>query len=526
MTMTDNLKTWLRENCGVAQAADDATYTKVASEAILDGRLTKEHLTELQKDPDAGKAESLADSFKAMAIAMVESQKHVAEQTKAIGELASAMKAQANRRTSGITPDMVTGDGEDGTVVKHITADKRYSTTKGNRYFPTKDSKGRPMPFGGQRMFDGGMMGRRFIDEPSELDRAVCGAFAKVKLFAPLVAKKQMPASVITEHERELFRYAVDKMKWGGYFDPQKEDSYVNADYLSDGQKAAILDDGGATGGLEIVPIVFDDAIITTPLLHSEFYPRVNVVNLPRGRRVEGAKVANPNWAWAATEATAIPEITNTASFVSEFNTDIMTVTGYMTMGRDFLADTPVNFGDIVTQNIGQGLLNELDDVIVGGDGTTQPDGIVGTLTNVVSMGGAWSVGNMELLYFGIGKEYTQGTDTNRICFGANQLSYQRIRAIATGVTGDVRLAFGMEISDYMLFGHPFLISDTYGNAQASFSNLSRYRMYRVLGMQTEMTTDGQTLMLANSALLVFRARFGGQLEDFEASAYTVTGQV
>jgi len=54
--------------------------------------------------------------------------------------------------------------------------------------------------------------------------------------------------------------------------------------------------------------------------------------------------------------------------------------------------------------------------------------------------------------------------------------------------------------------------------------NLSRYRIYRRLGMNVASTTEGRTLMMNNKWLLIARARFGGQLEDTNACAYTVTG--
>jgi hypothetical protein len=57
-----------------------------------------------------------------------------------------------------------------------------------------------------------------------------------------------------------------------------------------------------------------------------------------------------------------------------------------------------------------------------------------------------------------------------------------------------------------------------------NFVNLARYRMYRRLGITARMETGGQTLALANQAVMIFRARIGGQLEDTSACAYTDDG--
>jgi hypothetical protein len=83
----------------------------------------------------------------------------------------------------------------------------------------------------------------------------------------------------------------------------------------------ALIDDA-TSGGIEIPPIAFDDMIIQIPILNGEFYPRVNTVNITRGRRIEGGSIGNVTLSSGGVDATAIP-LFNTANFVSAFDTTI-----------------------------------------------------------------------------------------------------------------------------------------------------------------------------------------------------------
>lgn len=537
MKLTENLKKWLAEHKSVPEDADDAAYRKAAADALVDESLTDEEFVAMTKDPDADKASTLQTLLESIA----KSQQEMREFASTLAKQQAAVKVEEPKPKmakpeSGVTDKMIASGSEtdDDMVVKHITADKRYSTNRSAMHYPEKNSRGMVHPFAGQRMFEGGSEGRRYIDDPSELDRAVIGAFGKWMLFSEPIAKGLIPRSVITDHDRELVQYAARNMNWAGvitrYGEPEESGTYVNNRRLTEMEVKTVFDESGASQGQEIVPMVWDDAIITYPLLHSEFFPRINLVNVARGRRMESAIVGDaaklyPQMTWETygDERDAIPLCTTTA-FVQSFDTNIHTIVGAMTFGLDFLSDTPVAFGDIVTQLYGQRLLHELDDVIVGGDGTKQPTGINGLGTDV-TFSNAWTIAKMVELMLTVGKQYKAGFDKNRICWGSNTTSYARVRGLATGVTGDTRLVFGDDVESYMVLGHPYLVNESYGNADMTFTNLARYRMYRRLGLTARMETGGQTLALANSALLVVRARFGGQLEDTGATAHCDDGQ-
>ena len=109
--------------------------------------------------------------------------------------------------------------------------------------------------------------------------------------------------------------------------------------------------------------------------LHSEIFPYVQVVDMPRGSLVQGGSIGNPTLTWS-TEGTAVTPFDATA-LVGQLNTTIYPVEVYVQVGRDWLADTPVDAGSLIVENIGQRFLSEFDRVIVMGDGATQPQGVL-----------------------------------------------------------------------------------------------------------------------------------------------------
>ena len=286
--------------------------------------------------------------------------------------------------------------------------------------------------------------------------------------------------------------------------------------------------DDATSGGLEIAPISFDNALIVIPVLFGEFFPSVNVVNITRGRRIEGGSVASVTINSGGADGTNIP-LENTAGFISAFDTTIFVADGAIEFGLDFLSDSPTNIMDLVERDYGNKMLEYLDTQIVTGDGTTEPEGIMNATgtTSVAATNGATgppTVGDYEGLMFGVAKNYKTGHPNNRIMFGANETTYRRARGIAVGGT-DQRRVFGMTHNDYLLFGHPYGINESFTNRQSFFGVMPRYRMYRRLAPSVKVTTEGKTLVRGNLALMTVRGRFGGQVEDGSAFAVTTDGQ-
>lgn len=543
MKLTAQLKAWLVEHMGVAKDADDSAFRKAVAEALVDGKLDSGTLLKLTEEPQHKEA----DAFAAKLDAILESQKSFGERLAAVEqrkEQPAEKRAEAEEPQPKGAPELQAKDGgrslfeltfasapKSDLVVRHVTADKRYDGSRGEKRFPAFDDRGRRHPYANQRFFEGAPGGQmRLIDEPSELDRAVAGAYCKWSLSSQL--GNRVPTALrMTDHDAELMQFALREMKWAGVIhgvgDEDSRAVPVFGQRLDERQVKAVLDDA-TSGGLELAPIVFDDMIISTPILNGELYPLVNVVNITRGRRVEGGVIGNVTLSSGGADGTAIP-LFATASFISAFDTTIFVANGAIEIGLDFLSDSPVAVADIVTAQYGQVLLNWLDTQIAIGDGTTEPEGVTvasGTVTVNATNGatGPPTVGDYEALLFGVAKQYKTGYPVQRIAYAANETTYRRARAIAVSGT-DQRRVFGMTHEDYTLLGHPYKINGSFGNRSAVFGNFARYRMYRRMGLTMKATTEGKELTRANLLLITARARFGGQIEDGNAFAVQADGQ-
>lgn len=550
MKVTQLLKSWLVANCGASEDASDEDFRKAAAEAMLKpegdkGYLSHDKYLELTADPDASKASALEDKLDQI----ITGQSELGERINVLEERSQQPEPKApetpeptpqpeptptpepkkERQPSALEKAFSQSSGSE-VQIRQVDAVEQYDSTKTALRFPEQTDKGERHPLAGQVVTEGDKStGMRAIDKPSEAEMAVCGAYWKFSIASQL--RGRVPHQLrMTDHDRDLLWWGLHNMKWGGVIHgdcSSVEGSIaVKNRKLADHEIKALIDDS-TSGGLEIAPIVFDDAIIETPYLTGELYPLVTVIPVTRGRRIEGASVSQVTLA-ASSEDTQI-SLFNTASFVAAFDTTIFVVAGAIEIGLDFISDAVPDIAGMVARQYGQKLLEWLDEQIAKGDGTTEPEGIVtasGTTTvNAANAAtGPPTVGDYEGLLFGVDKKYKQGYQRNRIAYCATETSYQRARAIAVG-TSDARRVFGMDHENYQLLGHPYKINDQLTNRQQFFGVMPRYRMYRRLGMTTKVTTEGDYLARRNLMLLVARARFGGQIEDGSAFAVISDGQ-
>lgn len=412
--------------------------------------------------------------------------------------------------------------GEKSLSIRVKEAADHYSTTKSAAVFPQMVKGGRLHPNAGMPMKD---WTDRQIDNPSDLDKAVSGAFAKFLCQTAVLGSKSAAFNTLPQHDKELLCYAMEKMAWGGTTDSNGPnggyEDIVHRKLTLHEQKALI--DDSTSGGLEAAPIVFDDQVITTPLLNGELYPQVKVVPIERGRRIEGVQVGNVTSSWGGVDDTAIA-LFNTAAFVTAFDTTIHRWEGAITIGRDFLSDTPIDFASIITGQYGERLLEDLDDVIAMGNGTTQPEGIaVKSGTTSVSFGGSTTLGGYESLRFGVAKAEHKAMERSAV-FCGTETSYQRAKAIPVGA-GDARRLSNTgnmpTYGDYSWMGVPYKINESLGNTKVFYAILGRYRMYRRRGLSMQRSIEGATLMRANEMLMIATARYGGQLERGAVAAVT-----
>ncbi len=290
-----------------------------------------------------------------------------------------------------------------------------------------------------------------------------------------------------------------------------------------------LLDDS-VSGGIEIAPIFFDDRLITYPVLTGEISPYVDIVDVPRGRRIEGGALANPNVIWGTTEGASITPF-NTSQMVSAIDTNIFNCVCAVEVGNDFLADSGVDVAGALVEQIGQKFAEALDSIISVGDGAIQPLGIINdTISNAVNsdsgLPGPATISDLESLYFSVKKQYRQATLNPRLLM--NDVTYKRFRSIPVGPT-DARRVMGMGgefggadgtaagLAAYMLYGVPVSIGQQLANNQVVFGCMKKYRLYRRLGIDINWFQEGEYLALRNLRLLVVRMRVGGRIVDGNA---------
>jgi HK97 family phage major capsid protein len=316
---------------------------------------------------------------------------------------------------------------------------------------------------------------------------------------------------MLSDHEKSLLCYLAEEEQW----DNSVDGKFRTIKGYPGGIKALI--DDATSGGLEAAPIVFDDRVIEAPLLYGELYPLVNEITLDRGRRIEGVSVSTVSGSWGGVDDTAISLFTTT-SFVAAFDTTVFRWQGSVKIGLDFLSDTPIDFGKIITTQYGERLLEDLDDVIADGNGTTQPEGIMQSGGTAVTWSSATSLGNYESLRFSVHKREHQGNMKRTAIFCGNETTYMRAKAIPVGTT-DARRVFGSGnfgtsgLDDYQIMDRPFKINETLANTEVFYAIMSRYRMYRRKGFTVRQSTEGDTLIRDNELLIIVMARYGGQLE-------------
>lgn len=457
MNITSKLKAHLRANKWIEADEKDAEIKRVVSEKLTEGSLSAEQLAEL---------------------------------TKAAPTVGSG---NGKKTTSPLGSKLYGGSSSSSIRVKGEK--EKYDTERVQlKYAKT----GQPVVYD-NRPFEG----------PSELDMAKAGVWFRWKM-------RRQGANIgrpLSEHEKGLLVEMFEEDIWVGEDHPSKGLTSVF------GMESKAIFDDTTSGGDYLVPEVFDQAVITYPLLFGELFPMVEVIDV-EGRQIETASVGNPTVTWGTAEGTSL-SLFNTASLIAEITGTVFPVQVLVEMGRDMLADSPVAVASIVQQNIGQRMQATLDEQIAIGDGTTEPQGITNAsgLTTVNSdngPGGPPTVSDYEALMFAIGKQYRNAMFNP--CFVANDTSYRRARGIPVSGT-DQRRIFGMDEQSYTLLEHPYKVQNDLGNSSLIFGALKKYRMWRRMGFEVRYSEEGQTLMQKNTALLSVRGRFGGRVVDANAFA-------
>lgn len=562
MNLTKKLKNWAIQNTEVTASASEDEFRKAVGDALSSGELSAKKFLELSTTEEDEEVQSFKGMMSGLGEALGELKDLLLEEKDADegeskekgkkeddamveedeeeeppapkkggtksgvkgGETMTSLQKMISRMSSPMHSD---DDGDEKSInIRVKEAADQYATTKSALTYPEQNSKGRAHPLAGKPVKDftsGEVMGRT-IDAPSDLDKAVAGSFAKFLVNSSKMRSKSLAFQTLPQHDKELLLYAMDNMKWSGASDGG-DLADIKDRKLSPREQKALIDDS-TSGGLEAAPIVFDDQIIQTPLLNGELFPLVNSIPLDRGRRIEGVATGTVTGSWGGVDDTAI-SLFNTASYVSAFDTTIFRWEGAIRIGLDFLSDTPIDFGQHITAQYGERLLEDLDDVIATGNGTTQPEGVtVKSGTTSINFGGSTTIGNYESLRFGVAKPEHRANLLASAVFCGSETSYMRAKAIPVGASDARRLTNtinGASYDDYRWMDRPYKINESLGNQKIFYAILARYRMYRRRGLTIRTSTEGDTLIRNNEMLIVATARYGGQLERGAVAAVTST---
>ena len=571
--ITKKLRQHMADNFKMADSASDDDARSLVTEKLMSGDLDASTLAELTKK-DASESEQRLEGMisriveKSLAgfaakggdgasatdpvTAPAETKAHGmggATDPAAVADPATAAspgtsKGMALMGQHGQNP---AGTGQGGATdevhIRMKAAVERYEDTKTGAYYSKSANEYNQKRFGNEALRLHGDAGRT-LNMETDRQMAVAGAWFKHLMRKQLRSKgiAVKPHWQPSEHEQQLLAYTANECKFVGPIGYRSDSErhtrgWGDSDFEFDGEKAhndlhvkTLLDDS-TSGGLEAVPIEFDDLAILTPLLNGELFPLVNLINVSR-RRIEAAVIGNPITSWGPNSGTAIG-LFNTDSFISAFDNNVYPITGAMEIGLDFLADSPLNVGQLILRNYGQRFLQEMDNVIVTGDGSTQPEGImnasgVATVTPGSGALAAPQIGDYEGLIFGIPKEFKQEAGLgagSRLAFFGTETSYSRARGIPVDSSSDERRIFGLNELSYTLFGFRYAINESLTNSQSGMFAANRYRMYRRQGIETTIVSDDWDLVRQNKQGIAVRARFGGALDHSSAAVKITAGQ-
>jgi HK97 family phage major capsid protein len=561
MNVTKAMREFAQKTLGLKEDATDDQVKAALGQAMLEGKIDAAKLAELQgaKPPDVkgyieGGFKGLQDGFKSLqdiltaGFAKITPQAAVTEQKP---PPAPDQKPPAPPEAKAVTDVLVSlglvkQDGEkitptgwlankasEGAVgdpvrIRLKSPVERYSQAKSEARWPSTckhvDLRNVRVTEPGEGPPGSG----RPLDMPSQAEKAILGAYVKW-CGNKSWSGGDMPAKLrLTQHDEDLLNYAIHELPWTGYVGGDEfTGTEVRHEKLAevfhkrvDGIKA-LLDDS-TSGGIQAAPVVIEDQLIIAPLLTGELFPYVTVRTLTRGRRIHAATMSRPTITSGTPEGTAIG-LFDTTAFIGTFDMNVYTAVGAMEVGLDFEEDSPADIGGEVTALYGDAAKAWLDMVIALGDGTTQPLGILNTpaLVSVGSAngpGGPLTVADAEGLMFGLTKAYRTARNGKNVFVG-NDVSYRRFRNVPLGSAWANSRAMGSDYGSYEVLGYPFAVIPDAPNTWISFFNPAYYRMYRRLGFTLRTVTDGKTLALANTKLLIMRMRWSGQLEQGGAAA-------
>lgn len=529
MLITPGVRELLVKKFGMLETATDAEARTLLATKMVSGELTNADLDAAVKAPAEATKNAAMQSletkvgqmvaeqvgtavnrleglFKTFAqsqaetkAAHVETKAAVVEPTTKLvtsNEIKSLISSGFNGAQTGVNHGWDLDDDTTLVVKSHVD---RFDDTKTSALWAKGANRGQPIEYGG-----------RSFDVPTPRRKALAAAWFKFQV---------MPEDM-TPQDRALVLHAIHKEKF--IDDASTETRLLKShekqqltEMVKHGIHKALIADN-TSGGNYATPEFFDTDLIILPLLGGEIAPYVTMQDVARGTSAQGFRIGNPTFAASNTEGSAYSVFTTT-SFISNLDTTFYRAAGAMEIGRNFLQDATPGLADEILRGYSRAAAVWLDEQILNGDGTTEPEGIlnasgIGSVSST-NNGGARTVADAINLMFAVGKAYKQQYDKSGIRFAMTETTYKRFRSVATGVTGDTRLVFGENFGAYELLGVPVSIEESgLTNAKIVYAQFKGYKLYRRQGLQFFREESGKTLRLANTILIGGDMRFGGSL--------------
>lgn len=351
----------------------------------------------------------------------------------------------------------------------------------------------------------------------------------RTRYLSAIWLKYQIHPNALTEHEREVVRYVLNREK---FHVPNSTNSRLltenerhavekfNSEFYDNPSHRKALIDDSTSGGEDSIPEFFDMDMIVTPTLAGENIPSFcNVRAVPRGTAAQNFIIGRPTIAAANTEGSAT-SLFSTTGFITNHDTSFFRAAGFIEVGRNFALDAHPGIVSEIQNQYMNSVRLWFNEQIMAGDGTTEPQGVTvasGTtdVTPATPTTGPAVLADVFDCLFGVGKAHRENGGRRNAIFVCTDTAYQRIRAIATGVTGDTRLVFGDDVESYELFNHPVLIEENgLGNNHLIFFQAQGYRLYIRQGARFIREDRGDTLVRKNTFILGVDLRAGGQLDE------------
>lgn len=521
----------LRSHLGLAADADKETVKSTILSRLGSGELTHDKLTELQKA-----APSMADMVAAEVEKRLKAQA-AAQVTETVDdnweELVNNAKSLAHKPANFVGDDGVdhplksydilkggAGGDKNPTNIRVKAAVERWSdstkaATWGSKHFqPDHPMYGMPMTHEGEELNLPSVRRKAMTAVWFKTDMAMDIGFEKVKL---------------TEQDRDILmwtlhneKFYVDDVKCDGQSPPPArkltQAEIHNCAMARLGYQKAPLISTSTSGGDQAVPQFFDVNLIILPVLGNQVGPYVNMVDVPRGIAAHTFTMSNPTFAYAPEgSATTVFDATG---FIAAHDTTFYRAAGVFQVGLNFLQDAIPTMFEEIENAYSRKAAEWVDRVVCSGNGTQEPLGIfsdssVTVVSATTPTNGPWVIGDFINLFAGVPLSYKMMYKPEQMAYFGTETTYFRARSIATGVTGDTRLVFGMDIASYRLFNTHYGVLAYSGaaNDQVGFAQLGGYRLYRRQGLKFRRETAGITLLQSNTIAIGADMRFGGKLD-------------